>query len=139
MIGAAGERGAPTMDDHHAGETASLRPARLAVQAFLSDNGVADEVIERAKLIVSELATNAVEASPGRDYRLSVAVDADRVIIRVRNRAPGGPLPPRTEWGPDSLLALRGRGLHLVAALADEVGVHEQPESVEVTAVIATG
>lgn len=139
MIADAGERGAPTMDDHHAGETASLRPARLAVQAFLGDNGVADDVIERAKLIVSELTTNAVEASPGRDYRLRVAVDTDRVIIQVRNRTPGELPPPRTEWGPDSLLAPRGRGLHLIAALADEVGVDEQPESVEVTAVIATG
>ena len=125
------------MTGHHPGETSSLGPARRSVVEFLDRHGVGPDVVERAALVVSELTTNAVEASPGRDYRLTVAVEADEVIIQVRNQEPEQALPPRGRWGPSELLSARGRGLAIVDALADRLVIGRSDGSIEITAVIS--
>ncbi|MGZ4726032.1 MAG: hypothetical protein ACXV8L_17650, partial [Ilumatobacteraceae bacterium] len=64
-----------TLDRDYEGEAATLRVARRDVLAWLTDVGADESTKERAVLIVSELATNALQASPGRMYRVRVALE----------------------------------------------------------------
>ncbi|MEU6115417.1 ATP-binding protein [Streptomyces sp. NPDC047117] len=81
-----------------------------------------------ALLCVSELATNALRhgVPPGRAFRLRLyqyADDGGTVRIEVHDSGPGWPRTPSPPPGAD---AERGRGLLLVAALADKWGVYER-------------
>jgi len=74
--------------------------------------------IEDALLIVSELVTNAVNASTDRDeVSVWVATDGVSVHIEVRDRAPGIPL----VFDP-ALDHETGRGMFVVATLSKEWG-----------------
>jgi len=73
-------------------------------------------------LIVSELATNAINAAPGRQIDLRFWVDGPEVLIEVGDPVPD---PPRLrEAEPDEL---GGRGLGIVDLLAEEWGAREEP------------
>ncbi|CAM5385982.1 hypothetical protein SHIRM173S_09740 [Streptomyces hirsutus] len=79
-------------------------------------------------LVVAELAANAVTHGrvPGRDAELRLSRNADGTRLRVEvSDVRGERLPvPASDGGP---LAEGGRGLALVAALAEEWGVAERP------------
>jgi hypothetical protein len=98
-------------------EPTSVAQARRFVLEQLpgSSRDRADELV----LMVSELATNVVQhaAAP---YVVSVAVDppAGRVWVEVRDTAGGNPAPPEIAGD-----APHGRGLHIVATLADAWGI----------------
>jgi anti-sigma regulatory factor (Ser/Thr protein kinase) len=79
---------------------------------------------EEAELIVSELLTNAVDHGGGERIELSVAEDGERVRIEVADGGSGGTPRLQTQAGPDSE---RGRGLMLVAAIAEAWGVRTHP------------
>jgi len=115
------------LDREFEGTTDTLRTARSEVWGRLSDRGLNLDLLERAELVVSELASNAVQASPRAPYRLCVAVEADEsVVIELTSAAaPGGP-PPRREWGPSNVLAPSGRGLMIVDELSDNVNVQRE-------------
>jgi anti-sigma regulatory factor (Ser/Thr protein kinase) len=69
------------------------------------------------ELLVSELATNAVRYSEGEQFLVHFDADA-RVVVAVCDTNPGAPIrrqPDPTQSG--------GRGLQIVAALADRWGV----------------
>ena len=97
--------------------------ARLHARAVLTEWGLAD-LAEAAELIVSELVTNAVRASTGRDGRpqydgasmpvvvLRLASDRVRLLIEVWDAIPGAPAAAHP--GPDEE---GGRGLMLVEAM----------------------
>ena len=95
-------------------EDSSVTRARHAVMAFLEREGCADRGSDTAALLVSELATNAV-----RHARTPFTVDMrhdDHVLeVDVGDDDPRLPI-LRT---PDDE---GGRGLRIVAALADEWG-----------------
>lgn len=78
-------------------------------------------------LCVSELATNALlhGVPPNRCFRLCLALAPDGVLrVEVHDSGPGEiRAPAAVEPGPDEE---RGRGLFLVAALADKWGVRER-------------
>jgi len=125
---------------HYAGDLATLRSARRDIVEWLGKQGVNGEIGERAALIVSELTSNAVQASPGRSY----SVEATRIedgfaSITVRNH-PGGQMPPpREKWRPAAQLALkdlspRGRGLLIVESLSDGLTIEHRTDEVVVTA-----
>lgn len=90
------------------------RLVRLAVTAW-SLEALADDVA----LIASELATNAVQHANVASFRITVVrLDAHRVRVAVIDtKKTFVPMPPAAE--PD---AEQGRGLRLVAALADTSG-----------------
>jgi anti-sigma regulatory factor (Ser/Thr protein kinase) len=97
--------------------TASVPFARQFVAESLS--ALDPEVAEMAALLVSELATNAVVHATS-DFAVTVRypTPTGRVRVEVVDGVPGEPLPLRPP--PTSP---HGRGLLLVASLADEWGV----------------
>ena len=123
-----------TLHRDYEGSAATLRSARRDVLAWLSDLDADEATKDRAALIVSELATNALQASPGRTYTVRVARDDEYVSISVRNHASDSRPPTRDRWHFADRSALRGRGLAIVTSLADEVTVDGDQSEVVVTA-----
>ena len=108
---------------------------RRDVAELLARRGASAEFHERVALVVTELAANAVQAAPGRPYVVEASIHDDVVIVRVRNHTTGAGPPPRAAWTTPDHAAPRGRGLPIVASLADEAVVHRPDhETVEVTA-----
>jgi anti-sigma regulatory factor (Ser/Thr protein kinase) len=99
--------------------------ARLHARAVLTEWGLAG-LAEAAELIVSELVTNAVRASTGKDGKprydgasmpvvvLRMASDRIRLLIEVWDAIPGAPAAAHP--GPEDE---GGRGLMLVEAMCD--------------------
>jgi len=100
------------------------------VGEFLAARHMDADLCERAELVVSELASNAVQAAPGAPYRVRVGIDSDESVIveLTSDGSDGGMLPPRAMWGPSSVLAETGRGLLIVDQLSDSVRV-QQPSA----------
>jgi anti-sigma regulatory factor (Ser/Thr protein kinase) len=99
--------------------------ARLHARVVLTEWGLRG-LAERAELIVSELVTNAVQASTGPDGRprygeaglpvvvLRVSTDGTRVLIEVWDEIPSAPVTERAEPDDEG-----GRGLMLIEAVSD--------------------
>ncbi|MEV0224201.1 ATP-binding protein [Streptomyces sp. NPDC050704] len=100
------------------------RLARLLTERQLADWGVASEAAEH---VVAELASNAVLHGrvPGRDFRLTLRLDAVGVLRIEVTDARGDRLPHTHD--PVGDYAESGRGLLLVAAYADRWGVVDGP------------
>ncbi len=116
------------LDREYDGTTSTLRGARNDVVEVLGTHLSDQDLLDRAELVVSELATNAIQASPGSAYsvRVSMAADGSVVLAVTSSIERDGPL-PRSAWGPAFPQALRGRGLLIVDALTDEVDVRRSP------------
>ena len=70
--------------------------------AVSADTWLDLDLHERAELVVSELASNAVQASPGAPYRLCVAIEpTESVVIAVDQRDHAGRPAPARGVGPD--------------------------------------
>ncbi|MFD5741959.1 ATP-binding protein [Streptomyces massasporeus] len=98
------------------------RLARLLATEQLRSWGMP---LDPAEHIVAELATNAATHGriPGRDFRLTLYVVGGTLRIEVTDTR-GDRLPHLTRPAPD---ATTGRGLLVVAALADRWGVTPGP------------
>lgn len=99
----------------------SVPAARDYVVALLHQQPA--ELQETAAVLVSELATNAVRHSGGRDFEVSVEHEAgaNRLWVGVTDTGAGNPVlrrPPDTDE--------HGRGLQLVGLLADRWGVRRR-------------
>jgi len=87
---------------------------------FLRDRGAPSGIsVDDAVLAVSELVTNAVQAGADRIV-LELTLEGDVLTIQVEDDAPGRPA--AREFTDDSE---RGRGLGIVARIADHWGVHQ--------------
>jgi len=100
------------------GESVSVAAARRFVDSTLES--MAPAVRERATLIVSELATNAVNHAR-TSFVVAVAEDASAVRIEVTDSGSGVPRPRAP-----TLAEPHGRGLLIVGAMSDEWGVTER-------------
>ncbi|MFI1292648.1 ATP-binding protein [Streptomyces sp. NPDC020792] len=106
------------------------RLARLLAAAELRAWQMSPSVVERAEQIVAELSANAALHGrvQGRDFRLALRLDLVAGLLRIEvTDARGDQLPSaRTDFttSPD---AESGRGLILVAALADRWGTEPYP------------
>ncbi|MFJ6408528.1 ATP-binding protein [Streptomyces hydrogenans] len=99
------------------------RLARLLSVTQLRPWGAPQDLTERAECVVAELAANAVLHGflPGRSFRLTLAFDASAGCLRVDVTDARGDRWPvtRPASGAPETLPADGRGLSLVAALAD--------------------
>ncbi|MEV0114127.1 ATP-binding protein [Streptomyces sp. NPDC050844] len=92
---------------------------RRQVGKALADWGYGQDDIDRTLLVCSELATNAVQHGHRAGHLFEVQVAAERTdcLVEVSDPAPRPPRPV-TAGADDE----HGRGLQLVAALAEETG-----------------
>jgi anti-sigma regulatory factor (Ser/Thr protein kinase) len=131
-----GRQDVVVLDREYDGTTGTLRVARNDLLSCLKAQLIDDDVQERAQLVVSELATNAIQASPGSPFGLQVSVSEDgSVHLSVTSSTDTDGPPPRNAWGPVHPIAVRGRGLLIVGKLTDEVDIsHPTPGTIVVTA-----
>ena len=102
-------------------DTSSPRAARRFVaQALVDWNG--KEARDDAVLLVDELVTNAVRHAR-TPLEVTLEIGQAEVRVEVTDASPLIPQPRDREAADDS-----GRGLHIVAALADAWGVRSEPE-----------
>ena len=102
-------------------ESSSINGARLDLAAWLGGAHIGVPV-DDAVLVLSELVSNAIEASPGGHYRVWTSIEGNRLGIGVTNESTAG-VPDPEQWKPKDVLASRGRGLSIVDALTDQVDV----------------
>ena len=133
-----GGRRGPGFERAYDGTSHTLRVARNDVVGWLDERGFDTDLQDRAALVLSELATNAVEAAPGNPYEVSVSQpDEQSAVVAVTSRTEYEQPPPREHWRPTSLLAPRGRGLMIVDEVADAVHVDtSNSDTVVVTATL---
>lgn len=130
-----GEPNFAAMNREYAGESSTLRTARRDVVDFLLECGANNQTVEKASLIASELASNAIQAAPRVPYQLRIRiVDPNAAALSVQNHAGGGTVPTPDKWRPVDAAAIRGRGLAIVDSLSDEVTVEVDGDQVTVTA-----
>jgi anti-sigma regulatory factor (Ser/Thr protein kinase) len=96
----------------------SVPQARERLRSWGSEQHLAEDCIELAELLVSELVTNAIRHTGTRTVRVTATFAADCVRISVADEAPNGPGPARHP----SAVAQDGRGLLLVESLAQRWG-----------------
>ena len=120
------------------GTSSTLVAARHDLIDWLTERGYDQELRDRAALVLSELATNAVQASPGSDYGVRARTGGDgSAVMTVTSHTEFEQPPPREHWGPATALALRGRGLMIVDEVADDVQVDlPSRHIIEVTATL---
>lgn len=123
------------LDRVYAGDAASLSTVRADVNRWLRHRGSNDDERSCAVLVVSEMASNAVQATPGSEYHVRMRAINDEVVdIAVQNWCRRGSIPPRTRWSVSDERAVSGRGLSIVAALSQDVAVQVTDDDVTVRA-----
>lgn len=90
---------------------------RDQVLKFLRELSHPDQELFEVKAVIGELIANAVEHAPG-EVHLEVDWSGDRAVLRMRDRGPG--FSARIALPPD-MMSEDGRGLFLIAALADDL------------------
>ena len=121
------------------GTAGSLRITRDDVSAWLRASGCDDEMAQRAVLVASELASNAVQAAPDHRYTVSMVQEGQGFVeLTVSSSFVSGGPPERDLWFPTTPSAPRGRGLSIVAALSSDVRVDVDSERVRVIAILPT-
>ncbi len=96
----------------------SVPVARQRLKAWLTESGTPTEVIDDARIIISELVANSVRHAqplPGGDIEISWRLERRGLVITVSDGGSG--TRPRKVAAPSSALA--GRGMAIVESLAD--------------------
>lgn len=113
----------------------SVAVARRLLSAELLAKGTFADVVDDAVLIVSELLSNSLRhAHPLPSGQLRVAWEVDGEYVEVEVSDGGATTEPRA--GRASRSALGGRGLSVVAHLAERWGVRREGEETTVWAVL---
>lgn len=113
--------------------TTTIGRIRHLVTAWLADRPVSDKDLDSVAIIVSELVTNAIQASDpaAAPIEIAAAIDAGDIDIEVSNSARALPGDARTVGLPYHY-AESGRGLSIVTSLADSVEVNTSDNRVSV-------
>lgn len=98
----------------------SVGRARVTLREQLAIWHIEGELVDRATLLLSELATNAVNAktAPGREIQVRLVLTGRELRIEVADASDEQPVMRQASNDDES-----GRGLALVATLADSWGV----------------
>lgn len=111
-----------------------VRLVRQQVGRALTRWGYGKDDIASVVMVCSELATNAVQHTTGGPFTVQVTAGGSHCLIQVTDPGEGTPS-PRTPASDEE----HGRGLQLVAALAEEIGYHpHEPFGKTVWARLAT-
>ncbi|WP_410539176.1 ATP-binding protein [Streptomyces sp. KL2] len=110
-----------------AGRPEEVCKAREWTRKLLADTSCVDD----AALIVTELGANAVTHTTGSAFRVTVTRAAEAVTLSVTDTGATTTHPCITHPGAE---ATHGRGLEIVATLADDVKVHHTAHGHTVTA-----
>ena len=92
--------------------------ARVFLRHRLTELGF-PELVDDGALIAVELVTNAVREAPDGPVRLSLRLSDGRPVVEVRDCSPALPVLKDADFVSET-----GRGLHIVGALATELGWH---------------
>lgn len=115
---------------------AAVRSARTNVTVALRRCGIAQRIIDDARLIVSELLGNALRhARPIQGCGLVLTLEIDEDSVRLSVADGGSATLPTLLHGPE--LAPNGRGLTIVRTLTREWGVREGKHGNTVFGVLA--
>jgi anti-sigma regulatory factor (Ser/Thr protein kinase) len=98
------------------------RQAHRVLEWALRDWAVEPETADNARVVLSEMVTNALTHSL-EVFRLALRFDGDHVLVEVWDCADGMP-----QVGLPERLAVNGRGMFLVDALSKEWGVRPDAE-----------
>jgi anti-sigma regulatory factor (Ser/Thr protein kinase) len=109
------------------------RAARRFLQTALREWGHEGRVLDDARLVISELATNAVRHARS-PFEVTIRAEAARVRIAVADDSQAVPAP-----GHPDVEAVSGRGLHLIGLLAHDWGVDHTPTGKVVWVELAVG
>ena len=125
----------PALDLRFRATIDAVPVARHSLGRWLEELKVDRNTREELALVVTELVTNAVEASPGPQHEviLQVECERDRIALHVTDEGSGFDQQQQTE--PPEPTAVRGRGLPIVHALMDDVTIdrHENRTLVRTT------
>ncbi len=104
-------------------DMASIPVVRVAVQEALRERGWSDDSLRRITLVTNEAVANAVEhgSLPGELVEVVYLVDIDEATIRILDSGAGKRWRPPVAPSEPPAHATRGRGLSIIAALADKV------------------
>lgn len=95
---------------------------RGSVERFLARRQCPQRQRDSTALVLSELVTNAAMHGGGGPIDVAVTVDEDASVnVEVANRAEGVDLGPPSSWVAPPPDAVTGRGLAVVAALAQRI------------------
>ncbi len=106
-----------------------VQEGRLIVEAQALQWGLAEETVQNAVLVASELLTNAVRATPGRPVSLRLALAVDGLRVEVWDTSPVRPKASTPDLSmpempvPDDAPDPGGWGLGIVEFLCAEHGV----------------
>ena len=106
------------------GDTTAAAHARHFVDEVLHDWDFGDDLVERARLCVSELVTNAVIHAGGRTT-VTLRSDGSHLLLLVHDEGGHGRVRRRVDSAPDSI---SGRGLMLVEALSSAWDVEQSTD-----------
>jgi anti-sigma regulatory factor (Ser/Thr protein kinase) len=108
----------------------SVKAARDAADRLLEGADPSEEFQFALRLVVSELMTNAVEhGSPGEQIQLELILYRDHAHVSIRNLGAGVDMTRLRRGRSD-----RGRGLEIVAALAERWGIDSGRSGTTMTA-----
>ncbi|MER6738803.1 ATP-binding protein [Streptomyces puniciscabiei] len=108
-------------------ERRSAALARSFTAAQLSRWHVGDEVADAARIVVSELVTNAVLHSGATGVTLRLDCTVEKIVVRVQDDGVWRERTTAYHYDPAAQLAESGRGLHLVHAHTTACGVQRTP------------
>lgn len=106
----------------HEPEPTVARQIRRRVRELLAGRGVAGDRADDALTVLEELVANVLDHAATR-FRLVVRLGGGVLHLAVRDQAAGAP-----DLQPQDPRAVRGRGLQLVAGLADRWGCQAHPD-----------
>lgn len=101
----------------------ALSFARHGLADWLRAQDAGSAVIDEVQVAVSELAANAIEASPDGRADIRASVEDHRLRVVVSNDGGSQPFTWTASTAVEDPTALRGRGLRIAAGLADSVEV----------------
>ena len=106
-------------------DAASVSLTRRVLEAALVSLGVSDDCRADVQLALSEACTNVIRhAVPSQSYQVQVGFDERRCTIEVLDDGPGIELATAATMA--SPLDEHGRGLRIIALVADEVEVRRR-------------